>query len=148
MFVHNNREEPQQLQLVPHRQSAAINNALYVVHKPHIPSSLATQACNPSGDIKVLGRWFCLSRPGPMWLFSGLPIPSWELGRGAWAKAWASWFLERRAPRKAGFTEQRSFSALGGGRITGRCHLDPSWPARQSRLNQHVFYAISTFRYF
>ncbi|CAL9022924.1 unnamed protein product [Prunus brigantina] len=51
-------------------------------------------------------------------------------------RLWVSWFLERREPRKAGFTEQRLPPALGSGRITGRCHTDPPWPARLSQLNQ------------
>ncbi|KAB2605751.1 hypothetical protein D8674_005468 [Pyrus ussuriensis x Pyrus communis] len=105
-----------------------------------LPSpSLLTKAYNPSGGNKMLGRWFSLSGLGPSWLYSGPPIPSWELGCVAWAKAQASWFLERRAPRKAGFTEQRLPPALGSGRITGRCHPDPLWPAGLFQLNQHLF---------
>ncbi|KAJ4843484.1 hypothetical protein Tsubulata_043685, partial [Turnera subulata] len=38
------------------------------------------------------------------------------------AKAWVTWFLKWRAPRQAGFTEQRQLPAPGSGRITGRCH--------------------------
>ncbi|MBA0869663.1 hypothetical protein Goshw_001179, partial [Gossypium schwendimanii] len=42
-------------------------------------------------------------------------------------KARVSLFLEWKAKREAGFTEQRKLPALCSGRITGRCHLDPSW---------------------
>lgn len=87
------------------------------------------QACNPSGDIRVLERWPGLSRLGLSWLYSGPPILSWELGHDVWAKAHSSRFLERRAPRKAGFTEQRSSPpALLSGRIMVWCHPDPPWP--------------------
>ncbi|KAK2653445.1 hypothetical protein Ddye_013301 [Dipteronia dyeriana] len=37
------------------------------------------------------------------------------------------WILERRAQREAGFTEQRLPPSLGSERITGRCHLGPTW---------------------
>ncbi|CAN6721109.1 unnamed protein product [Malus baccata var. baccata] len=103
------------------------------------PSSLLTQACNPSGDIKVLERWSGLSGSALSWLYSNPPVPSQELCRGVWAKAHASRFLERRAPRKAGFTEQRPPPALGSGRITGWCHSDPTWPLDWSELDQHFF---------
>ncbi|CAL9014061.1 unnamed protein product, partial [Prunus brigantina] len=35
-------------------------------------------------------------------------------------RLWVTGFLERRVPRKAGFTEQRLPPALGSGRITGQ----------------------------
>ncbi|KAG8650709.1 hypothetical protein MANES_07G063671v8 [Manihot esculenta] len=59
---------------------------------------------------------------GSGWLISGLPIPSLELSRRTWAKAWVSWLLKWRVQRKAGFTEQRLPPASGSGRITGRCY--------------------------
>ncbi|PQP97093.1 hypothetical protein Pyn_26765 [Prunus yedoensis var. nudiflora] len=49
---------------------------------------------------------------------------SWAMSLGR--RLWASWFLEWRALRKAGFTEQRLLPALGSGRITGQCHPDPT----------------------
>ncbi|KAK0579396.1 hypothetical protein LWI29_025787 [Acer saccharum] len=64
---------------------------------------------------------------GPVWYYTGPPVPSRELGHGLSSKVGGSWFLEWRAPREAGFTEQRSPSALGSGRITGRCLLGPIW---------------------
>jgi len=57
---------------------------------------------------------------GPAGLFSGLPVPSLELGHGLRAKALGSRPLEWGKPRQAGFTEQRSPPAPVGGRITGR----------------------------
>ncbi|KAF7810204.1 hypothetical protein G2W53_036947 [Senna tora] len=70
--------------------------------------SLLTLACDPSGGTKVL-----------------------ELGLGFTWLGWAlgSWFLNRRAPREAGFTEQRKPPAHDSGGITGcgspspLCHL-------------------------
>ncbi|KAF8010696.1 hypothetical protein BT93_J1371 [Corymbia citriodora subsp. variegata] len=52
-----------------------------------------------------------------------------RVGASKWwnAKARATWILERRAPREAGFTEQRKPPAPGSGRITGRCHTAPPW---------------------
>ncbi|OMO98543.1 hypothetical protein COLO4_13821 [Corchorus olitorius] len=64
------------------------------------------------------GQWVRLSGP---------PVPSRELSHVARAKAWASWLLEWRAPREAGFTEQRKPPAFDSGRITGRCIHDPNW---------------------
>ncbi|KAL6276959.1 hypothetical protein ACE6H2_020560 [Prunus campanulata] len=63
-------------------------------------------------------------------------------------RLWASWFLEWRALRKAGFTEQRLLPALGSGRITGQCHPDPLWPARLSQLNQNLFWLSLLFPFF
>ncbi|KAJ4829935.1 hypothetical protein Tsubulata_021499 [Turnera subulata] len=48
-----------------------------------------------------------------------------RVGHVSRAKAWVTWSLKWRAPRDAGFTEQRKLPALGSGRITGRCQLDP-----------------------
>ncbi|XVF85702.1 hypothetical protein PTKIN_Ptkin17bG0137600 [Pterospermum kingtungense] len=42
-------------------------------------------------------------------------------------RIWVSWFLKCWAQREAGFTEQRIPPALCSGRITSRCHLDPTW---------------------
>ncbi|CAN7019171.1 unnamed protein product [Brassica rapa subsp. trilocularis] len=55
----------------------------------------------------MLELWADLIRPGSGWLFTGLPIP------------------KRRRLREAGFTEQRPPPAFDGGRITGRCLLNP-----------------------
>ncbi|KAG2722713.1 hypothetical protein I3760_02G139400, partial [Carya illinoinensis] len=68
---------------------------------------------------------------------TGPPVPSRELGHVTWAKAWVTWFLEWRAQREAGSTEQRLPPAPGSGRITGRCHpgsnkissIDPAGPS-------------------
>ncbi|GFP81566.1 hypothetical protein PHJA_000299900, partial [Phtheirospermum japonicum] len=65
-------------------------------------------------------------------LRSGPPVPSGELGCVFQAKAWNSWSLERRAPRQAGFTEQRLPPALCSGRITGRCNPSSKKPLGQS----------------
>ncbi|CAJ1933554.1 unnamed protein product [Sphenostylis stenocarpa] len=56
---------------------------------------------------------------------AGLPTPSWELNHGNCAKALISWFLDKRAPRQAGFTEQRIPLALDSGGITGCCTSNP-----------------------
>ena len=50
-----------------------------------------------------------------------------EVGHGLSSKVEGSWLLKWRAPREAGFTEQRSPPSLGSGRITGRCLLGPIW---------------------
>ncbi|MBA0652331.1 hypothetical protein Goklo_019598, partial [Gossypium klotzschianum] len=55
----------------------------------------------------------------------GLSVPSQELSQASCAKARVLWLLEWKAPREAGFTEQRKLPPLGSGRITGCCHLDP-----------------------
>ncbi|CAL8998372.1 unnamed protein product, partial [Prunus brigantina] len=68
-----------------------------------------------------------------------LKAKSLSEGQDALAPATYPTSLERRALRKAGFTEQRLPPSLGSGRITGRCHLDPPWPARLSQLNQNLF---------
>ncbi|KAL8129567.1 hypothetical protein V2J09_018722 [Rumex salicifolius] len=47
---------------------------------------------------------------------------------GLWAKARPKLPLEWRAPREAGFTEQRSPPALGSGRITSRRNTGPYYP--------------------
>ncbi|KAI4305886.1 hypothetical protein L6164_029219 [Bauhinia variegata] len=67
------------------------------------------------------------------WLHpAGLPVPSRELSHVVWAKARASWLLEWRAPREAGFTEQRKLLAPDSGRITGHCSTSP--PCQAKRL--------------
>ncbi|GKV29436.1 hypothetical protein SLEP1_g38363 [Rubroshorea leprosula] len=63
-------------------------------------------------------------------LISGLPVPSWELNLVTRAKAWATFFLEWRGPREAGFTEQRKPPPLGSGRITGWCFSGLPWHNR------------------
>ncbi|KAL3508481.1 hypothetical protein ACH5RR_027882 [Cinchona calisaya] len=68
-------------------------------------------------------------RVGPRGQFTGLPVPSVELGRVVWAKAWIRRFLKWRARREAGFTEQRKPPAPRSGRITGLCSLGPSVPS-------------------
>ncbi|KAG7992249.1 hypothetical protein I3843_02G118800 [Carya illinoinensis] len=55
---------------------------------------------------------------------TGPPVPSRELGHVTWAKAWVTWFLEWRAQREAGSTEQRLPPAPGSGRITGRFEMN------------------------
>ncbi|KAI8542135.1 hypothetical protein RHMOL_Rhmol08G0115900 [Rhododendron molle] len=72
-------------------------------------------------------------------MLTGPPAPSGELGYGAQAKAWSPWLLERRATRKAGFTEQRSPPAPYGGRITGRCFHGPIMPDGLAYSNVHLF---------
>lgn len=76
---------------------------------------------------------------GPVGLLSGLPIPSLELGHGLRAKALCSWPLERRKPRQAGFTEQRSPPAPVGGRITGRYFPVPLMPNGLLSIQQPLF---------
>ncbi|KAK4836815.1 hypothetical protein QYF36_000409 [Acer negundo] len=61
------------------------------------------------------------------WFMTGLPVSSQELVHVTPAKAGATWILERRAQREAGFTEQRLPPSLGSERITGWCHLGPTW---------------------
>ncbi|KAH1079994.1 hypothetical protein J1N35_019755 [Gossypium stocksii] len=61
-----------------------------------------------------------------LWLFHGLPVPSQELSHVSCAKARVLWLLVWKTLREAGFTEQRKLPPLGSGRITGRCHLDPT----------------------
>ncbi|KAJ1432076.1 hypothetical protein SESBI_06704 [Sesbania bispinosa] len=56
---------------------------------------------------------------------AGLPAPSSELSHGTLAKAEVSWFLDGRAPREAGFTEQRTLPAPDSGGITGCCTSSP-----------------------
>ncbi|XAR49040.1 hypothetical protein NMG60_11032068 [Bertholletia excelsa] len=85
------------------------------------------RACNLSRGIKVIG-YRSSQTTGSEVACCGPPDPSGELGLGARAKAWASGFLEWRAPREAGFTEQRQPSALRSGRITGRCFPGPVMP--------------------
>ncbi|KAK3410012.1 hypothetical protein EUGRSUZ_J02069 [Eucalyptus grandis] len=84
------------------------------------PSSVA-RACDPSGGIKVVGRGLESIGPGLQRLLSGPPVPSRELIHVVRAKARATCVLKWRAPREAGFTEQRKPPAPGSGRITGRC---------------------------
>ncbi|KAG8477081.1 hypothetical protein CXB51_031126 [Gossypium anomalum] len=75
-----------------------------------------------------------------LWLSSGLPVPSQELSHVSCAKARVLWFLEWKALREAGFTEQRKLPPLGSGRITGCCHLDPIWFHGPILLGQSLFY--------
>ncbi|KAK0598262.1 hypothetical protein LWI29_033093 [Acer saccharum] len=89
--------------------------------------SLVTRACDPSGGNETVGHWFDPSSRVHGWLMTGLPVSSQELVPVSPAKAGATWILERRAQREAGFTEQRLPPSLGSERITGRCHLDPTW---------------------
>ncbi|WVY90506.1 hypothetical protein V8G54_036020 [Vigna mungo] len=52
----------------------------------------------------------------------GYGLLSWSEGCNLLAcplQAWVSWFLDRRAPREAGFTEQRQPLVLDSGGITG-----------------------------
>ncbi|KAJ4834416.1 hypothetical protein Tsubulata_036045, partial [Turnera subulata] len=56
------------------------------------------------------------------------------------AKAWVTWFLKWRAPREAGFTEQRQLPGPGSGRITGRCQLGPSWFTRLTSTELTFFF--------
>lgn len=69
------------------------------------------------------GSWF--TRLGRLMHYAGLPAPSWELSNGFWAKAQFSLVLDVRAPREAGFTEQRTPPAPDSGGITGRCTSGP-----------------------
>ncbi|CAJ1933237.1 unnamed protein product [Sphenostylis stenocarpa] len=77
-----------------------------------------------------LGHWVMEQRLNSAklaWLLhhAGLPTPSWELNHGNFAKALVSWFLNKRALREAGFTEQRKPLALHSGGITGCCTSKP-----------------------
>ncbi|CAK7345408.1 unnamed protein product [Dovyalis caffra] len=72
-------------------------------------------------------------RSGLDWLVPGPPVPTQELSLGILVKTLASWLLERRAQREAGFTEQRLPPSLGSGRITAQRAgpgLAKFWPAR------------------
>ena len=60
-------------------------------------------------------------------------------------RLWATWFLEWRAMREAGFTEQRTPPSLCSGRITDWCLLDPPWLPRLSQLNQYFFHVLNVF---
>ncbi|KAK4838464.1 hypothetical protein QYF36_013962 [Acer negundo] len=65
---------------------------------------------------------------GSKWLFTGLSVPSQELGCESPLKVGGPRFLEWRATREAGFTEQRPPPALGSGRIQAGAtwvHYDP-----------------------
>ncbi|MBA0787074.1 hypothetical protein Gotri_024936 [Gossypium trilobum] len=75
----------------------------------------------------------------PLWLSSGLSVPSQELSQVSYAKARALWLLEWKAPREAGFTEQRKLPPLGSRRITGCCHLDPIWSSKQWKSDMIIF---------
>ncbi|TYI54161.1 hypothetical protein E1A91_D11G056100v1 [Gossypium mustelinum] len=75
----------------------------------------------------------------PLWLSSGLSVPSQELSQASCAKARVLWLLEWKAPREAGFTEQRKLPPLGSGRITGCCHLDPMWIHGPILFGQSLF---------
>ncbi|MBA0847525.1 hypothetical protein Goshw_019240 [Gossypium schwendimanii] len=72
------------------------------------------------------------------WIHRGLhltcPYQAESWAEGIERKLRFSWFLEWRALREAGFTEQRSSPALGSGRITSRFHLDPSWLNRKQEV--------------
>ena len=70
---------------------------------------------------------------------AGLPCPSGELGHVTWAKARATWFLKWRAPREAGFTEQRKPPAHDGGRMTSQRTTDPYCLVGRPWLNNHLF---------
>ncbi|KAL0407132.1 UNVERIFIED_CONTAM: hypothetical protein Slati_4027100 [Sesamum latifolium] len=89
--------------------------------------SSVTRACNPSGGIKVTGRWVDL----PGWISvayfwparSKRGVGSRGLGEGLGFMA-----LRAEALRQVGFTEQRLPPLLCSGRITSRHHLDPLKP--------------------
>ncbi|PHT25479.1 hypothetical protein CQW23_34894 [Capsicum baccatum] len=66
-----------------------------------------------------------VQRVGLVLQFSGLPSPSPELGHVVQEKAWDTWLLKWGGLREAGCTVQRTASALGSGRITGRCCTSP-----------------------
>ena len=51
-------------------------------------------ACDPNGGNKMVEEWGCPLSLGLEELNAGLPIPSWELGLGLWAKAQSSPPLE------------------------------------------------------
>ena len=54
-------------------------------------------------------------------------------------KGRVTWFLEWRAPREAGFTEQRSLPAPFGWRITSRYSTDPTMPPQPLSTRQPLF---------
>ncbi|KAL5734005.1 hypothetical protein ACOSP7_031866 [Xanthoceras sorbifolium] len=49
--------------------------------------SLVTQACDPSGGIEVVEQWFDPLSRVHVWLMTGLPVSSRELGHVSSAKA-------------------------------------------------------------
>ena len=54
-------------------------------------------------------------------------------------KGWVTWFLEWRAPREAGLTEQRSPPAPFGGRITCWYSTGPTTPPQPLTTRQPLF---------
>ena len=80
---------------------------------------LVTWACDSSEGMKVVEGWFGW-RGRVRWGFETLarPFQVGSLNLVIRPKGWVTWFLEWRAPREAGFTEQRSPPAPFGGRIT------------------------------
>ncbi|KAG9454915.1 hypothetical protein H6P81_007819 [Aristolochia fimbriata] len=82
-----------------------------------LPSSV-TRACDPSGGVKVV--WMVV-RVAKVWaeLYSETrPFQAVQSNPVAPAKAGLTLFLDRWAPREAGFTEQRQPPPVGSGRIT------------------------------
>lgn len=133
----------------PHRWKA-INFALYIATpKQSEAPGLATQAYHPSGGIKVNGILAYSTRVGHLWLHTDLPVPSQETSFAARAKAWVSWFLNVRAQREAGFTEQRLPPAPGSGRITGWCLSNPARPGESDPAGPSllpIFYLAGCFK--
>ncbi|TYG43931.1 hypothetical protein ES288_D11G057900v1 [Gossypium darwinii] len=82
----------------------------------------------------------------PLWISSGLSVSSQELSQASCAKARVLWLLGWKAPREAGFTEQRKLPPLGSGRITGCCHLDP-WADPIWTITFLIFVSILFCRY-
>ena len=108
-------------------------------NKGFLVPSWVTLAYNSCEGIKVVGLQFGpLGRVGLVHV-AGLPNPSGELGHVTWAKVRATGFLKWRAPREAGFTEQRKPPAHDGGRITSQRTNNSYFLVGRPWLNNHPF---------
>ena len=103
------------------------SNAGFAVSGDVVTPPRVTPACDPCGGSKVVGLWVHSLNQ----IYSGYnlacPFQALRWATSLERKLWVSLLLEWKAKRKAGFTEQRKLPSLCSGRITGRCHLDPSW---------------------